>query len=212
MGEGVESVSLRSVTTAVLLLCLTTSALTALLASAGGAQTTEVVRLSEHPTRLVRVYAGGGACLPVSNLADQTKAGYSGTLAVGFIPTFLSSGDIEVVLRGQYDLLPTASNRRPDVSFMSVGVDWKLNLDPRQPTNVYFVVGGGFTHTIWHEVDKEDFRVPEFTQNHLYGSGGLGIEFLRKGVSPWVEFRLANVTGERMGNYYFFRLSAGLKL
>ena len=193
-------------------LILTTVLLCFLCGTTVRSQSSQVVYLKDTPDRLVHVYLGGGTALPVSNLADQTNSGYTGTLGVGIIPTFLSSGDIEIVLRGQYDRLSGASSTRPDISFMSVGLDWKLNLAPRRSTNWYLIAGGGFTRTAWHEFENNGRTIPQITESHLYGAGGMGIEFVRKSASPYIEARLANVTGPRMGNYYFFRIMAGLKI
>jgi hypothetical protein len=95
---------------------------------------------------------------------------------------------------------------------MSVGLDFKLNLGYNEKTNWYMIAGAGLTKTKWHEYTVGNVTRAEYTQNDQYGEAGLGVELIRKDVSPFIQLRFSDVTGKRMGNYYFVRLQAGLKI
>ncbi len=165
-----------------------------------------------HVKRLL-FYVSAGVRLPVEAFGDRANTGFGGILALGFAPRSLSlGGEIELMLRLQADRFGSSLDSGPNFTFLSAGMDLKFNIDPTAERNFYLLFGGGVTQTRWSSYDTPYGERARVTTNDFYGSAGTGLTLKGKSVSPFMEARLTDVSGARMGNLYFLTLSVGLRL
>jgi hypothetical protein len=162
--------------------------------------------------RPIRFYIAGGVHQAIGELREQVKTGYGGSAGLGLLPGSHSTGNIELVLRGQYDFFPSNSLHGPNISFVSGGLELKLNHVDDQSIIYYLLLGTGYSHTEWSSYQSAGTEIPETAKNNPYLSPGMGMEFTKQTLSPFVQVRLVLVSGQRIGNYYFVRAFLGIKL
>ena len=156
------------------------------------------------------LYVNASANEGLTGLGDRVKTGYGGSAGFGLVPRPLSSGDIEFILTVAYDYLPTNSEVGHDFTFIRTGLDFKLRWWQSKTTTPFFVLGGGVSFVKWSGYDRGDITVPKLDETKPYIAPGLGLEFDRGKVSPYVELRLVSISGQRFGDYRYARASAGL--
>ncbi|MCP4685473.1 MAG: porin family protein, partial [bacterium] len=155
--------------------------------------------------RAVHLYVSGGLNEPVDRLGSRVETGFGGSLAVSYAPASLTSdGAIEFTLRGRYDVFKAVSNTDRNFDFASVSLGIKFNVDPTERTNYYLLMEGGPTFTRWKSSTSGNQEIPRKTTTNYHLSPGFGIEFVRPHITPFAEFRLVNVAGELIGDYFFF--------
>lgn len=168
--------------------------------------------------RSKNIYISGGIYQAAGKLGDQVETGYGGSLGFGLTPRSLSNGQIELVVRGQFDYFPTSLvGGGPDVTFINSGLELKLNRTGKSENNFYFLVGLGLSYTRWGSYEtfglgfeKQSFE--EIEEYNPYLAPGIGIEYTRWSLSPFVELRLMVIAGDLVNDIYFVRAVGGLKL
>lgn len=167
--------------------------------------------LQAQESRPIRVYVAGGMLQAIGDFREYAETGYGGSLGLGLAPRSLSASGIELVLRGQYDRYSSEGSSRPDITFASVGLDWKFNRTGRQGMTHYLVLGGGFSNARWSSFETAGMEIGKVTENNFYLSPGLGLEFRASGLSPFVQARLVYVSGKLIEKYYSIRAFGGIK-
>jgi hypothetical protein len=179
------------------------------LSASGPANAQIDIRQSARP---VHVYGWGGLAYPIAELGDRVSVGYGGGVGIGVTPRGLSNGEIEFVLRGQYEMFPALEPFVRDITFQSLTVDIKYNVYPASRTNLYLMMGGGFARATWSEFESWGVARPSASETDPCGSIGIGVEYIRPSVTPFFQAQFKDVTGQMMGNYFFFKFEAGVKL
>jgi hypothetical protein len=149
---------------------------------------------------------------PIAELGDRVSTGYGGGVGIGVAPRGLSNGEIEFVLRGQYEIFPALKPYARDISFQSLTLDIKYNVNPASQTNLYLMMGGGVARAVWSEFESNGVLTPLKSEIDPCGSIGIGVEYIRPSVTPFFQAQFKDVTGPGMGNYFFFKFEAGLRL
>ncbi len=163
--------------------------------------------------RSVHLYVSGEINEPVDRLGSRVETGYGGSLALSFAPRSLSpEGAIEFTLRGRYDVFKATATNDRDFDFASLGLGIKFNVDPGHSTNYYLLLEGGPTLTRWKSFTAGGRIISRKTTTNYHLSPGIGIEFIRPSMTPFAEFRLMNVAGELIGDYFFLSASFGVRL
>jgi len=70
---------------------------------------------------------------------------------------------------------------------------------------------GGPTFSRWKSFAAGSRTIPRKTTTNYHLSPGFGIEFARPIITPFAEFRLVNVAGELIGDYFYFSASFGAR-
>ncbi|MCP4685144.1 MAG: hypothetical protein GY867_06800 [bacterium] len=162
--------------------------------------------------RSVHLYVSGGINEPVDRLGSRVETGYGGSLGLSYAPRSLSpEGTIEFTLRGRYDVFKAIAANDRNFDFVSASLGIKFNVDSGQRTNYYLLLEGGPTLTRWKSFSVGGLTLPQKTTTNYHLSPGLGIEFVRPDMTPVVEFRIVNVAGELIGDYFFFSASFGAR-
>ncbi len=162
--------------------------------------------------RPIQIYAAGELAQPVGDLHDRVDGSPGGSLGLGYAPGFISTGEIEFVLRGGYERFNTNRNYGPDFRFITIGLDFKLNLTAASTSNYYLLLGAGYSHTGQCSFDVPGYTFKSHTEHNPYLSAGVGVEYRRNPVSPFVQIRFTDVSGKQIGDYQFFKFALGLKL
>ena len=192
---------------AILTILTTVASLLALGAGNSSAQSS-----GADTPRSLHVYVTGGVAAPVGVFSERFKTGAGGGLALGLAPRSMSDGEIELILRAQVEKCSPQTEDFAKITFLSGGLDIKYNFHPRNETNVYLLMGGGITQTKWSEWALRGHFQGARDEMDLYGEAGIGFEH-RVGIAvPFFQMRLKDVTGRAMGNYFFFKFEAGLRL
>jgi hypothetical protein len=167
---------------------------------------------TRQTVRPIHLYGWGGVAYPTAAFGDHVSTGYGGGVGVGITPRSLSNGEIEFVLRGQYELFPALKPYVRDISFQSLTLDIKYNVYPASRTNLYLMMGGGVARAVWSEFESWGVARPSADEIDPCGSVGIGVEYIRPSVTPFFQAQFKDVTGPMMGNYFFFKFEAGVRL
>lgn len=161
----------------------------------------------------LHLYVSGGINEPVDRLGSRVKTGYGGSLALGYAPAKLSSeGTVELTIRGRYDLFKAVAENDRDIDFALFGLGVKFNVDPGERTNYYLLLEAGPTLTRWKEFSAGGREIPRKTTTNYHLSPAFGFERRSENFSPFVEFRLMNIGGDLIGDYFYLTASLGLRL
>ncbi len=175
-----------------------------LLAAAGSAAT--------QGTRSSHFYLAGSVERAIDHLGDWAANGFGGSIGFGLIPRTISTGDIEFVVRASVDAFPSDLPEGPDFTFLSAGLDLKLNLNHHCPNAIHLLLGGGWSRVKWSKLTTTGGITIDRVEKAPYASAGIGIEYRRSPLSPFAQVRLVYISGKMIGGYQFLKVALGVKL
>ncbi len=162
--------------------------------------------------RAIEVSAAGSVGLPREKLETHVQQGYGGSLGLNLASRSVSPGAISFGLNLNCDLMPADRDDRADLSFLAGGLGLRLSLANPHSDHLYLSLIGGWSRVGWSEIVAEGRSVPSVTESGPFLSPGLGLAYKRTGLSPFVQLEYVVVSGTRIGNYEFLRISAGARL
>ena len=163
---------------------------------------------------------GGGGAGTIGDLSTHSDFGFHGSLGIRFTPTPSLRNDIDLLLVGSFHQFPTSDSTSREISFMTVGIQGRINNVLRSSANIYVTSGAGFARTklgAFYETTRlsaavtEIEQVSERTESNPYVSGGIGLQVgSPQKIQFFIESRVTNVFGTETKNLTWFPVTIGI--
>lgn len=171
---------------------------------------------------IIGARAAVGVCGAMGELRETANFGMRGEFGVRLTPAPGTSPELEVLLIGGYTMFSSSHSTKPDITFISGGAEFRLNVQPRSASYLYLIGGGGYARTTRSSFDiirnpqsgDQVIRTaPERIENNPYLTAGAGMVVMsRPNLSVFLELRVVNVFGTIVKNYTYVPLTLGVGL